>query len=146
MRKLVVAVLLVMGSACKSAPVAQGGPTTGASSPKAAVDGFLGAVKAQDLQAMSNVWGNKKGPARAAIERSELEKRELIMQCYLGHDSYNVLNDSPGEGGRRLFRVSLTKGRLTRETKFTTIEGPSGRWYVEDVDLAPTSDLCKSRG
>jgi hypothetical protein len=144
-RKLVVAALLVMGAACRSAPVAKGGLTTGASSPKGAIEGFLGAVKAQDLQAMSTVWGNKKGPARDAIERNELEKRELIMQCYLGHDTYRVVSEAPGEGDRRLFRVSLTKGRLTRETKFTTIEGPSGRWYVEDVDLSPTSDLCKQR-
>jgi hypothetical protein len=134
-----------MGAACKSAPVAKGGPTTGAPTPRTAVDGFLHAVKAQDLQAMSTVWGNKKGPARDAIERNELEKRELIMQCYLGHERYDIVNESPGEAGRRLFRVALTKGRLTRETKFTTIEGPSGRWYVEDVDLAPTVDLCKQR-
>ena len=92
---------------------------------------------------MSTVWGNKKGPARDAIERAELEKRELIMQCYLNHESYRVVNEAPGEAGRQLFRVSLTRGRLTRETKFTTIEGPGGRWYVEDVDLAPAADLCK---
>ena len=145
MRKLVVAALLVTSVACRTAAPAattKGGPLPGASSPRAAVDGFLGAVKAQDLQAMSIVWGNTKGPARDAFAREELEKREL-MQCYLGHDSYNVVNEAPGEAGRRLFRVALSKGKLTRETKVTTVEGPSARWYVEDVELAPTQYLCK---
>jgi hypothetical protein len=125
------------------------GPSTGASSPRAAVDGFLGAVKAQDLQAMSTVWGNVKGPARDAIERAELEKRELIMQCYLNHDSYRIVSEAPGEASRRVFRVALTRktsrGPLTRETKFTTLEGPGARWYVEDVELAPAADLCKQK-
>jgi len=147
-RKLVVAALLVTSAACRTAapaPTTKGGPLPGASTPRAAVDGFLDAVKAQDLQAMSIVWGNTKGPARDAFGRDELEKRELIMQCYLLHDSYRVVNEAPGAAGRRLFRVSLTKGKLTRETKVTTIQGPSARWYVEDVDLAPTQDLCKQR-
>ena len=101
MRKLVAAALLMMSAACRSAPTVKSGPSTGASSPRAAVDGFLGAVKAQDLQAMSTVWGNVKGPARDAIERAELEKRELIMQCYLNHDSYRIVSEAPGEASRR---------------------------------------------
>ena len=121
MRKLVVAALLVTSAACRTAapPAAtsKGGPLPGAPTPQAAVDGFLGAVKSEDLQAMSIVWGNTKGPARDAFGRDELEKRELIMQCYLLHDSYRVVNEAPGAAGRRLFRVSLTKGKLTRETK-----------------------------
>jgi len=50
------------------------------------VDQFLAAVKAQDLQAMSVVWGTSKGPARDQLERSELEKREIIMQGCYDHD------------------------------------------------------------
>jgi hypothetical protein len=153
-RKLLAAALLLTGAAaCHNPPRATGvgGPASGAATPRAAIDGFLHAVKSQDLQAMSTVWGNAKGPARDAIERNELEKRELIMQCYLSHDSYQVVGaDASGQGGRRIFRVALTRNRpgrdaITRETKFTTIEGPATRWYVEDVDLAPAVDLCKAK-
>jgi hypothetical protein len=147
-RKLVVALLLL--GACRSAgtptpaTTTTGGSATGAVSPRSAVDGFLRAVKAQDLQAMSGYWGRKQGPARDAIPRDELEKRELIMQCYLTHDRYSVVNEIAGEGGRRVVRVALTRGQLTRETTFTTIQGPASRWYVEEVDLAATADLARS--
>ena len=148
MRKFVVALLLL--GACHAAGTPASSPSpdgrqTGAASPRAAVDAFLGAVKSQDLQAMSVIWGRDKGPARDAIERNELEKRELIMQCYLTHDSYRVLSDLTGEKGKRVFRVALTKGQLTRETNFTTVRGPAERWYVEEVDLAATADLCSRR-
>ncbi|MFL5575039.1 MAG: hypothetical protein ACJ79S_03595 [Gemmatimonadaceae bacterium] len=146
MRKFVVALLLL--GACRSAgtptPGTTGGKSaTGASSARAAVDGFLGAVRAQDLQAMSGFWGRKQGPARDAIPRDELEKRELIMQCYLTHDRYRVVNEMSGEAGRRVIRVALSRGEVTRETNFTTIEGPAQRWYVEEVDLGATADLAK---
>lgn len=148
MRKLVVALLLL--GACRSAgtptpgSTTTGGSTTGAASPRSAVDGFLSSVKAQDLQAMSGYWGRRQGPARDAIPRDELEKRELIMQCYLTHDSYAVVSDLAGTDTKRVIRVAITRGPLTRETNFTTVQGPAGRWYVEEVDLAATADLAKN--
>ena len=87
-KKLAVALLLML-TAC---PKTHGydGPkasaSTGAASPRSAVDGFLAAVHSQDLQAMSGYWGSEKGPAREALARDVLERRELIMQCYLSHD------------------------------------------------------------
>src|ERR687885_2406127 len=40
------------------------GSRVGADSPRDAVEDFLKAVRAQDLQAMAAVWGTQKGPAR----------------------------------------------------------------------------------
>jgi hypothetical protein len=140
-RKLVLALLVF--AACRSSSAAPRGPMPGAPAPRAAVEGFLTAVRAQDLQAMSVVWGSTKGPARDIItDRSELEKRELVMQCYLDHDSFRVLGDMAGDKGGRIFRVELTKGDLTRTTNFTTVQGPSERWYVLEADLTPVKDLC----
>ena len=68
------------------------GPLTGAPAPRTAIEQFLAAVRAQDLQAMSVIWGSEKGPARDLIERRELEKRELIMQCMLAHERFRILN------------------------------------------------------
>ena len=149
MRKLPVVLLLLLG-ACQSTTGGStsrpnGGPATGASAPRAAVDGFLAAVRSQDLQAMSSYWGSARGPARDALERDVLEKRELIMQCYLSHDRYNVVNEMAGEKGMRILRVALSKGALTRETNFTTIQGPGQRWYVQEVDLAATADFCNRK-
>jgi hypothetical protein len=117
----------------------------GAPAPRAAVESFLSAVRAQDLQAMSMVWGSERGPARDIIpDRSELEKREIVMQCYLAHDRFRILGDAAGVESKRVFRVELTKGRLTRTTTFTTVSGPSDRFYVLEADLEPVKDLCQS--
>ena len=144
MKKFAVVLLLLLGACPKSGTnnVPQGSSATGASSPRAAVDGFLAAVKSQDLQAMSGYWGSDKGPARDALSRDVLEKRELIMQCYLTHDTYNVLNEMAGDKGRRVLRVSLSKGAVTKETNFTAVQGPASRWYVQEVDLSATAALC----
>jgi len=114
----------------------------GAPSARGAVEAFLGAVRAQDLQAMANIWGTAKGPAKDVVDRAQLEKRELIMQCYLGHDKFEVLNEAPGKEGERVFTVSLTKGGNTKQTTFHAVEGPSDRWYVLSADLEPMQSFC----
>jgi hypothetical protein len=120
-----------------------GGPLTGAPAPRTAVEQFLAAIRAQDLQAMSVIWGSEKGPARDLIERQELEKRELIMQCMLSHDRFRIVSEGAGTAGKRVFRVELRRGTLTRATNFTSVQGPSDRWYVESADLEPVKDLCR---
>lgn len=120
-----------------------GGPLTGAPAPRTAVEQFLAAVRAQDLQAMSVVWGSHKGPARDLIERKELEKRELVMQCMLTHDRFRIVSEAPGTEGKRVFRVELRRGSIMRATNFTSVQGPSDRWYVESADLEPVKDLCR---
>ena len=148
MKKFAVVLLLLLSACPKShgydGPKASS--STGAPNPRAAVDGFLAAVHSQDLQAMSGYWGSEKGPAREALARDVLEKRELIMQCYLSHDRYNVLSEMSGDKGRRVLRVSLSKGGMTKETNFTAVQGPADRWYVEEVDLSNTAALCNNRG
>jgi hypothetical protein len=122
------------------------GQITGAPSAQLAVDQFLTAVNAKDLQAMSTVFGTKDGPARATMDRTELEKREVILACYFAHDSARTLGESAGSGGHRELRVQLKKGNLTRETTFYAIRGPGGRWYVDNMDIAAVRDFCGNPG
>ncbi|HJU87840.1 MAG TPA: hypothetical protein VJ672_00520 [Gemmatimonadaceae bacterium] len=114
----------------------------GTTTPRAALEQFLDAVKSQDVQAMSQVWGTTKGAAREQIPRQELEKRILVMQCYFSHDKYRVTNDSRTDRGHT-FHVALTKGNMTRETSFYTVRGPSNRWFVENAEMDPVKDLCR---
>ena len=137
-RRAIVTLLILALAACSRGT----GSLTGRATPQAAVQTFLDAVKAKDLQQMSEVWGNENGPARNRIERDELEKRELLMQCYLQHDEARILNDVPGEGGRRILTVRLTRGRITREVPFDTVRGPANRWYVEKAGLDRVQDFC----
>ncbi|MBC7791773.1 MAG: hypothetical protein H7Z74_17640 [Anaerolineae bacterium] len=145
------ALLLFAISACATKPSSPESSMPGASrsvagaaSPRAAVEEFLAAIKAEDIQTLTLKWGYAKGPARDGDKREQLEKSALIMQCFLDHETYRVLNDMPGEPGKRVFRVELVNGTVTRQTNFTTVEGPSARWYVESADLEPVKDICRN--
>jgi hypothetical protein len=121
------------------------GQMTGAASPHLAVEQFLAAARAQDLQAFSAIWGSERGAARDVVDRSQLEKRELTMMCYLTHDRYEISAEVTPKPGEHDYTVEISRGSQTRETKITTVEGPSERWYVLDVQLAPLQDLCSQR-
>lgn len=142
MRTLLVLLLLALG-ACR--PAARGGPMPGAPDARAALDGFLNGVRAQDLQVISNYWGNADGLARDRFDRAELERRELIMACHLAHDRVRVLDETPRAGGRRAYTVELTYGNVTRATEIQTVQGPSDRWFVENADITKTQALCEAR-
>lgn len=142
MQKLTV-VFLCVAAACSSGG-AHGGSLTGAVAPRRAVEEFLSAVKAQDLQAMSVVWGTEQGPARDHLERGELEKRELIMQQCFSHDRYTIMDESPGISGKRVVKVQIARGTKTKTPTFTTVKGPSDRWYVLDGDIVAVQEFCRS--
>jgi hypothetical protein len=141
-KKLILLVLVV--TACHSGASAPGNALTGAPAPRRAVEQFLAAVKSQDLQAMSVIWGTAKGPARDQIERTELEKREIIMQSCYDHDKFKILDESPSTEGKRLVRVQLSRGSRTKTPGFVTVKGPSERWYVLDADFNAMRDFCKT--
>ncbi|HEX6052491.1 MAG TPA: hypothetical protein VFZ21_24675 [Gemmatimonadaceae bacterium] len=151
MKKLI-SVLLVLAAACSqrqvttgSPPRASGNSASGAASAQGAVQSYMTAVKTQDLQAMSAVWGSKDGSVleTRVIPRDEVERRELIILCFLKHDSYRILGDAPGADGRRVFATEISRGGLTRSTNFTVVPGPAGRWFVENVELEPLRDLVR---
>jgi len=119
--------------------------TGGAADPASAVHAFVSAAKAQDLQAMSLVWGTSAGPARASMNRDELEKREIVIVRCITHDSYAIIGDAPGLNGKRVFAVALKRRDLTRTTNFNAVPGPSGRWFVESVDMEPLQEFCNRR-
>ena len=134
-------------AACSSATrTANTGQLTGAPAPQVAVGEFLKAVNAKDLQAMSTFFGTKNGPARETMDRTELEKREIILACYFAHDSARILGETAGQQNHRDVRVELKKGNLTRQTTFFTIKGPGDRWYVDNMDIASVRDFCGNAG
>jgi hypothetical protein len=118
----------------------------GAASPRLAVERFLAAVREQDLQAMSVVFGTSRGPARDNLDREQLDKRLIILQCYFNHDKFRILGENPGEGAHRVFTVELTRGRLVRSPHFYTIEGPDNRWFVDNMEIAAVREFCRESG
>lgn len=138
MRRVVIGLVLL--AACRSAgtPVSGGSASSGsggAGTPRAAVEQFLAAAKAQDMQALSNVWGDKDGLLRDKIGRPELERRSLISLCLLKHDQSRIADPTTGLDGGRIFNVDLTQGNLEASIPFTVVQGRSARWYVQNFDL-----------
>ena len=120
-----------------------GGPEAGATSSTAAVQQFLSAAKAQDLQAMSAVWGNAEAPMRDREDRQQLERRLLIMTCHLRHDDSRVGTAQPSVSGKLLHRVDLTQGDKKASPVFTTVRNTkSGRWFVENFDFQSMASFC----
>lgn len=139
---------LLLLAACSTGiqTVANNGQLTGAATAQLAVEQFLKAANEKDIQAMSIVFGTKNGPARETMDRTELEKREIILACYFAHDSARVLGEDRGSDGHREVRVELKKGNLTRQSTFYAIQGPGGRWYVDNMDIAAVRDFCGNPG
>jgi len=157
--QVVLASAVVVGSACSrsiataatstdaSAPgnSSGSGATVGSSTARGAVEGFMAGVQKQDLQAMSVIWGTTKGAARDQMKRDELEKRLIIIQCMLTHDKWSFAEERArlSTGGRQEFMVSLSQGKTTAKTSFTTVVGPRQRWFVEIVDVVPLKEFCR---
>jgi len=128
------------------APAPRASNETGGATARSAVEQFLVAVHAQDIQAMSVLFGTKNGPSRDQMGREELEKRLVILQCYFDHDKFRVLGESPGESGHRIVEVELTKSGVTRSPAFYAVPGPGNRWYVDNMEIAAVRDFCRKTG
>jgi hypothetical protein len=145
-RKLLIGLVLL--GACKSTttviPASAPLPaSSAASTPRVALDAFMSAIRAGDLQAMSVAWGDKTGPIRDSklLSREEVEQRELILVKCLKHDSYRVLGDAPGADNERVLQVEMTRGTQTHVADFYTAHGPD-RWFVRTANMR---DLCSAK-
>ena len=150
MRKLLIGLLVAVGACATrtttipATTTPEPAPATAAQqTPREALATFLAAANAQDLQAMSGVWGDKDGSVRASgkMGREEIEKREIIMMCYLRHDKFRVVSDAPAVDNERLLGVELTKGKLSRTANFNMATDGT-RWYVRSAELEALRDLC----
>lgn len=150
MKTLLMGLLLLAGSACttRSTVIPAEGPAT--VGPRAALNAFLGAIKAQDLQALSSAWGDRDGPIRenTKVTRGELEQRELILVRCFAHDRFTVLGDALAAQGERVMTVELQRdakeGTIRRTTNFFLAKAPD-RWYVRSADMEPVRDLCQQK-
>jgi hypothetical protein len=132
---------LALVASCRTVPSAI---EPGATSSSMAVSEFLAAARAQDLQAMSAVWGNAEGLTRDRVDRQELERRLLIIVCHLKHEESRIGAPQAGEGGRLIHMVELTQAPQSATVAFTAVKARrTDRWYVENVDLGPVRSFCR---
>lgn len=113
-------------------------PTTPESAMQAALDGFLAAIKSNDLNRMGQLWGTEKGPAINTMDATELTQRLSVIQKYLSHNGYRVVEGpitTPANPRLRTYRVELQRTGCTRVIPMDLIFTRAGSWVVYDVHL-----------
>jgi hypothetical protein len=148
MRKKLVALLLIVApvfAACRASAPMVAGQGGGAATPRAAVEQFLAAARAQDIRATSLIWGTKDGPASVTVASDKLERQVVTMHCFLRHDRHVVIDETPVLEGQRRFTIDLTAGTITRRTNLVAVPATAGGWYVLSADLEPLRDICANR-
>jgi hypothetical protein len=100
---------------------------------------FMAAVKASDLKRMGALWGTERGPAGDWMKPAELNQRLTVIQKYLDHAGYRVLEGPlaiPGQNNERSFRVELRRANgCTVVLPIDLIRAKKNTWLVVDVHL-----------
>ena len=133
MRRLPV-LLVLLGAACgrgsPQAPQPQ--------SVNAALEQFLSAVKANDLSRMGGLWGTDRGPAREWMKPRQLVQHLTVIQKYLDHVGYRIIEGPlavPNRSDLRSYRVDLQRSSCNQAVPIDVVRTRSGGWLVYDVHL-----------
>ena len=138
MRRLAVLILVSVFSvagACRGASAPQ---TPVPQSVNAALEQFLAAVKANDLGRMGELWGTDRGPAVQWMKGEELRQRVTIIQKYLDHVGYRIIEGPlavPNRSDLRTYRVDLQRSGCNQAVPIDVVRTRSGGWLVYDVHL-----------
>lgn len=87
---------------------------------------------------MSATWGDERGAAAAWMVPDELDKRLTVIQRYLDHSSYRVIEGPTPVTGRSdvvTFRVELRRGDCVHVQPIDLVRVRQGGWIVQDVHL-----------
>jgi len=143
------AVLVALGVLACGGP-GGGRQTPAPQSPQQALDQFMAAVKAKDLDRMGDLWGSERGSAVGWMKPDDLKKRLTVFQIYLNHVGYRVLEGPTavtGQDRMQQFRVELQRpNSCTVVFPIQMVHARSGAWLVNAVDLASLpnpADACK---
>lgn len=143
MRKAIVISMLLAGVAACSK---NSGPSTPVpQSMNESVAQFLAAVKANDLSRMGNLWGTERGPASQTMNDVVLRQRLTVIQKYLDHSGYRIIEGPllvPSRDDLRTFRVELQRSGCNQVIPIDVVRTRSGGWLVYDVHLETASPRC----
>lgn len=133
-RRLAVHVAILAAACGGGAAPAPPGPATAAD----AVAGFLDAVRLADIKTMAEFWGDERGAAAAWMAPDELDKRLAVVQRYLDHTAYRVVEGPVpvrGDPKRVSFRVELRRGDCVQVQPIDLVRARQGGWVIQDVHL-----------
>ena len=134
-RRLALGLLLLAAGACGH------NPGLGAPAPQSmneSVSQFFAAVKANDQKRMGELWGTERGPAVDNMNAAVLRQRLTVIQKYLDHNGYRIIEGPllvPGHDDRRSYRVELQRNNCNHVLPIEVVKTHSGGWLVYDVHL-----------
>lgn len=135
MRRLL-PLLVLLGMACGRGPGPQA-PVP--QSMNESLERFLAAVKAKDLSSMGSLWGTERGPAAGRMKTDDLRKKLTVIQIYLNHTGYRVIEGPltvPARDDLRTYRVELQRPTgCNQVVQIDVIRTRSGGWLVLDPHL-----------
>jgi ABC-type transporter MlaC component len=134
-RRLALYLLLLAAAACGKKPNASG-PVP--QSMNESVAQFLVAVKANNQKRMGELWGTERGPAAASMNSDVLRQRLAVIQKYLDHTGYRIIEGPMLVAGRddlRSYRVELQRANCSQVIPVDVVRTHSGGWLVYDVHL-----------
>jgi hypothetical protein len=127
-----------------------GGGSSGSSAvhpsntPAAAVESFLQAVADSNVDRMAALWGTARGPAATTHMPSDYERRVVIMQHYLRHETARIVSDVPeSTEDRHDIQVELRRQLCTWVIPFVAIKSADGAWIVNQVDLTAAGNPAR---
>ena len=104
---------------------------------------FMAAVKANDLSRMGELWGSDRGPASTWMKSDALKERLTVMQKYLDHVGYRVIDGPlpmPGHDNTQTFHIEIQRtNSCTAAFPVDLVRSKAGGWVVNDVHLASIS-------
>ena len=99
---------------------------------------FLAAVKANDQKRMGELWGTERGPASRSMNADVLRQRLTVIQKYLDHTGYRIIEGPllvPGRDELRTYRIELQRASCSQVMPIDVVRTNSGGWLVYDVHL-----------
>ena len=134
-RRLVLSLLFLAAAACGKNP---GAGTPVPQSMNESLAQFLAAVKSNNQKRMGELWGTERGPAAGAMKSDVLRQRLTVIQKYLDHTGYRIIEGPLLVSGRddlRTYRVELQRANCNQVLPIDVVRTHSGGWLVYDVHL-----------
>lgn len=106
--------------------------------PMLAVERFLNAVNANDLDTMARLFGTRDGSVLKRDPHAEVEVRMYALASILKHNNYAVEGESivPGRLGEAVeFMVRMSVGEREVSVPFIVVQTKKDGWMIEQIGV-----------
>jgi len=105
--------------------------------PEAAIEQFLDATNAGDLERMATLWGSEAGPSNVTnqIPARDRVQRLTIMHRLLRNDSRRLAGSDNTQPSRPVRTYEIVQGTRRFQVPFTCVTSRYGGWLIQEIGL-----------